>query len=162
MTTQKPPTLTVQLAIYKRLLSYLLPYWKYLILILLGFVINAITEVSIAKLMQFIIDAINNKNQQHKNWFPIIIIALFIVRGTGSFIGNYFTAFVSRNLIHTLRTEVFSHILHSPSRFFQQYSSGHLSAKIIFNIEQVTGAATEALRTLFRDGLIVIVLPSFS
>ncbi len=147
-----------RLSTYRRLLRYLLPYWGAMCLVVVGFVINALTEVSIAKLMQFVIDAINSGNQQQKNILPLLIVLLFVVRGTGAFMGGYFTAYISRNLVHCLRIEVFSHVLRLPARYFQLYSAGHVSAKITFNIEQVTAAATEALRTIIRDGLIVVGL----
>ena len=44
--------------IYLRLLSYLKPFWGIALLVLVGFAINAATEVSVAKLLKYIIDAI--------------------------------------------------------------------------------------------------------
>ena len=45
-----------------RLLSYLKPYWWALLLTIIGFAINAATEVWIAKLLQYITDAINQND----------------------------------------------------------------------------------------------------
>ena len=38
--------------VYLRLLSYLIPYWGVAILVVVGFAINAATEVSVAKLLE--------------------------------------------------------------------------------------------------------------
>ena len=46
--------------VYLRLISYLKSYWGIALFILIGFAINATTEVSVAKLMKYIIDAIQN------------------------------------------------------------------------------------------------------
>ncbi len=143
---------------YQRLLRYITPYWKYILLVIIGFAINAATEAGVAKLMQFIIDAINNKNRHYLNLFPILIIALFALRGFGSFLGNYYSALISRNLVYQLRVQVFEQLLRLPIQFYLQHNAGEISAKLIFNVEQVTAASTDTLKTILRDGLTVISL----
>ena len=46
--------------VYLRLIAYLKPYWGVALLVLIGFGINSATEVSVAKLIKFIIDAIQS------------------------------------------------------------------------------------------------------
>ena len=100
-----------------RLLAYLKPYWWAILLTIIGFAINAGTEIWIAKLLQYITDAINQNDQSKQDLFPFIIVMLFFVRGVGSFLGNYYTALVSRNLVYELRVEVFNKLLRLPSSF---------------------------------------------
>ncbi len=145
-------------AIYLRLINYLRPYWWAIVLVVIGFAINAGTEVAVAKLMQFIIDAINNNDRSQMSMFPLLIIVLFVVRGIGAFLGNYYSAVIARNLVYTLRVQVFDQLLRLPTSFYLANASGHLSAKLIFNVEQVTGAATESLKTVLRDGMVVLSL----
>lgn len=144
-----------------RLLSYLKPYWWALALTVIGFAINAGTEIWIAKLLQYITDAINNNDQAKQNLFPLIIIVLFFVRGVGSFLGNYYTALVSRNLVYELRVQVFNKLLRLPSTFYLANPSGTISSKLIFDVEQVTAASTDSMKTLLRDGLTVVALIGF-
>ncbi|MDE4453707.1 lipid A export permease/ATP-binding protein MsbA [Psychrobacter sp. DAB_AL62B] len=144
-----------------RLLSYLKPYWWALILVIVGFAINAATEIWIAKLLQYITDAINQNDRSKQAWFPALIIMLFFVRGLGSFLGNYYSALVSRNLVYKIRVEVFNKLLRLPSSFYLANSSGTISSKLIFDVEQVTAASTDSMKTLVRDGLTVIALLGF-
>ena len=144
-----------------RLLSYLKPYWWALILVIIGFAINAATEIWIAKLLQYITDAINQNDRSKQAWFPALIIMLFFVRGVGSFLGNYYSALVSRNLVYEIRVEVFNKLLRLPSSFYLMNSSGTISSKLIFDVEQVTAASTESMKTLVRDGLTVVALIGF-
>jgi subfamily B ATP-binding cassette protein MsbA len=144
-----------------RLLRYLKPYWWALLLVILGFAINAATEIWIAKLLQYITDAINQSDRSKQALFPLLIIALFFVRGLGSFLGNYYSALVSRNLVYELRVEVFNKLLRLPSSFYLANSSGTISSKLIFDVEQVTAASTESMKTLVRDGLTVVALIGF-
>lgn len=155
------PTQSNQWQTYKRLLSYITPYWKYIILVIIGFAINAATEMSIAKLMQVMTDAITQNNQRYKNLLPMFIVLLFVFRGIGSFMGNYFSAIISRNLVYKLRLQTFHKLLHLPSSFFINHNAGEISAKLIFDVEQVTAAGTDTLKTLLREGLTVIALFSY-
>lgn len=143
---------------YRRLLRYLAPHWQAITLVVIGFAINATTEMATAKLMQIIIDAITNDNQNYKNLFPFLIILLFLGRGVGSFLGNYFSAIISRNVVYQLRLQTFKKLLSLPSQFYLRHSAGEISAKLIFDVEQVTSAGTDTLKTLLRDGLTVLAL----
>lgn len=74
-------------AIFKRLVSYLKPYWWAFILVMIGFAISAGGEVASAKLLEYIIEAINNNDNVRKFWFPFLVILLFFLRGVGAFLG---------------------------------------------------------------------------
>lgn len=146
---------------YIRLLGYVKKYWWAILLTILGFAINSATEIGIAKLIQFITDAINDGDQDQRNIFPFLIVLLFFIRGVGSFLGNYFSALISRNLVYELRVEVFNKLLRLPNSFFLENPSGTISSKLIFDVEQVTAASTDSLKTLLRDGLTVVALLGF-
>ena len=144
--------------VYLRLLSYLKPFWGIALLVLVGFSINAATEVSVAKLLEYIIEAIQNKDQSFTSLFPFLVVILMFFRGLGLFMGGYFTAVISRNLVFNIRQEVFAKLLRLPSQYYLDNTSGHITAKIMYNVEQLTAASTEALRTLLQQGLITLAL----
>lgn len=149
------------LKIYMRLLSYLKQYWGIAILVVLGFTINAATEVSVAKLLEYIITAIQGKDQGFTTLFPMLVVLLMFFRGLGSFMGGYFTAVISRNLIFNVRQEVFAKLLRLPSQYYLDNTSGHITAKIMYNVEQLTAASTESLKTILQQGLIALGLMGY-
>ena len=144
--------------VYLRLLSYLKPFWAIGLLVLLGFSINAATEVSVAKLLERIIEAIQNKDQSFTTLFPLLVVLLMFFRGLGLFMGGYFTAVISRNLIFNIRQQVFAKLMRLPSQYYLDNSSGHITAKIMYNVEQLTAASSESLKTIVQQGLITIAL----
>lgn len=144
--------------VYLRLLSYLKRFWGVAILIVIGFAINAATEVSIAKLLEKIITAIQHRDQSFTNLIPFLVILLFFFRGLGSFIGGYFTAVISRNLVFDIRQEVFAKLMRLPSQYYLDNTSGHITAKIMYNVEQLTAASSESLKTIVQQGLITLGL----
>ncbi len=143
---------------YKRLLGYSKSHWKAFVFGVLGFILNAQTEWAAAEQIKFIINAIQNKSQADKNLFPLLVIAIFFFRGVGTFMGTYFLSLVARNVVYQLRKELFAKLLILPNHYYHLHSAGHLSAKLIYDVEQVTEAASEALKTMVREGFVVIGL----
>ncbi|WP_151710382.1 lipid A export permease/ATP-binding protein MsbA [Acinetobacter brisouii] len=146
------------LKVYLRLLTYLKPYGGYALLVLIGFALSASTEVSIAKLLEFVINAIQTQNTQQTALFPFLVVLLIFVRGVGSFLGDYYSAVISRHLVFRMRQQVFAKLLRLPSNYYLKNSSGHITSKILYNIEQVTAASSESVQILLKEGLTVIGL----
>ncbi|WP_151731188.1 lipid A export permease/ATP-binding protein MsbA [Acinetobacter seifertii] len=144
--------------VYLRLISYLKPYWGVALLVLIGFGMNSATEVSVAKLIKFIIDAIQNSSRADLDWFPLLILLLVFFRGLGLFMGGYYTAVISRSLVFSIRQEVYAKLLRLPAQYYLDNSSGHITAKIMYNVEQLTAASSESLKTIVRDGMITLGL----
>ncbi|WP_297288421.1 lipid A export permease/ATP-binding protein MsbA [Moraxella sp.] len=142
-------------------MSYLKPYWWAFILVMIGFAISAGGEVASAKLLEYIIEAINNNDNVRKFLFPFLVILLFFLRGVGAFLGGYYAALMARSLVYLLRVEVFNKLLKLPSAFYLNNPAGTISSKLIFDVEQVTAATTESITTLLKDGLTVIALFGF-
>ena len=146
------------LKVYLRLLSYLKQFWGLALLVILGFSINAATEVSVAKLLEYIIEAIQTRDQGFTTIFPFLVVLLIFFRGVGLFLGGYFTAVISRNLVFNIRQEVFAKLMRLPSQYFLDNTSGHITAKIMYNVEQLTAASSDSLKVIVQQGLITIAL----
>ncbi|WP_017430598.1 lipid A export permease/ATP-binding protein MsbA [Vreelandella jeotgali] len=146
------------LAIYKRLLSYVRPHWRAFALAVVGFAIYAASSTALAELMKRLIDGIQNPDAAFRFFLPLFVIVMFAARGLGTFLSTYFMAYVGRYVIHTLRCDVFAHMLHLPGVFFDHHSSGHLVSRVTYHVEQVAGAATKAVTILLREGLFVVGL----
>ena len=170
--------------LYKRLLRYVLPYWHIFLFSLLGYVVYSLGNVLLADLMQFLLDSLNeaersdrgiissiayrfyDPDQQTQLEFarvavPVSTVLLASVRAIGFFVGTYFMNHVARSLIHELRCELFNKMMVAPSTYYDSHSQGVLISKITFNVEQVTGAATKALKIFLREGMTVIALLSY-
>jgi ATP-binding cassette, subfamily B, bacterial MsbA len=89
---------------------------------------------------------------------PLLIVLIAAWQGVGSYLGNYFLAKVSLGLIHDLRLALFDKLLVLPNRYYDTHNSGHLISRITFNVTMVTGAATDAIKVVIREGLTVVFL----
>lgn len=144
--------------IYKRLLVYVKPLKFFFILSVIGNAIYAAASALMAKALEFVIHTVENPTEEGRILLPALIVGLFAMRGLGGFLGGYYIAYVGKNIVHKIRTEVFDRYLTLPSRFFDSSSSGHLISRITYNVEQVSSAATDAVTVIVREGLTVIGL----
>ena len=157
----KKKTQLSSLRLYGRLLSYVLPYIPLFLLSIVGFAIYSGSQVAATEWLKRVIDYVNDPQGDLRLLLPMALIVIALVRGIGFFIGNYLLSSISNRLVHNLRTELFEKLTILPSSFYDQHSSGHLISRITFNVMQVTGAATNALKIFIREGLLVIGLISY-
>ena len=144
--------------VYLRLLSYVRGHWPMFILGLAGFALYAVSQTAAAMWLERFIDAVENGNLDKRLWLALAILLIFLVRGIGTLLGNYGFSYVARAVVSRLRCQMFDHLLVLPCSFYQKHTSSELLSKLTYNVEQVTGAATDALKTAVREGLTVIGL----
>ena len=164
------------LKVYLRLLRYVLPYWGLFAISILGFLIFASTQPMLGYILKFFVDGLNNPEAsffatvpylRDIAWLsqlkllqavPMLIVLIALLQGIGSFLGNYFLAKVSLGLVHDMRVALFNNLLTLPNRYFDNHNSGHLISRITYNVTMVTGAATDAIKVVVREGMTVIFL----
>ena len=73
---------------YKRLLAYLKGLQLPFAVSVFGYLLFAATQPMLAKLMEVIIEAIQNKDLDARWSLPFMAVGIFAVRGVGSFLGD--------------------------------------------------------------------------
>jgi subfamily B ATP-binding cassette protein MsbA len=169
MSTPTPSSLKI----YFRLLSYVRPYLGLFFISIAGFIIFASGQPMLAGVLKYFVDGLVDpgKTVLHGIPFldglvlmqavPLMIVLIALWQGIGSFLGNYFLARVSLRLVHDLRLALFDKLLLLPNTWFDNHNSGHLITRITYDTTMVTGAATDAIKVVIREGLTVIFLFSF-
>jgi ATP-binding cassette, subfamily B, bacterial MsbA len=147
--------------LYRRLLTYTARYKKAFGLCCVGFLIFAAMEVSSAHMIKYFIEGLDNRSQTLMIWVPIGIIGVRFLHGLGAFIGNFFLNRVGAGVVNDLRKELFAHQLRLPCPYFDEHDSGKQVSLVLYNIGQVSGAASGALKIAMQDGLTVLGLLSY-
>ncbi|MFP5409862.1 MAG: lipid A export permease/ATP-binding protein MsbA [Gammaproteobacteria bacterium] len=126
---------------------------------LVALVLTAATEPMLPALFKPLLDeGFVAKNDAFLKWIPILLLALFFVRGVTGFVSTYCMAWVGNRLVMDLRAAMFDKLMTLPTRYFDQHPSGQLIAHLAFNVTQVMQAATKSLTTLVRDTVTVLGL----
>ena len=148
--------------LYLRLLGHVRPYWRQFALGILFMVLLALTEPAIPFLLKPLLDGtFVERDPQFLFWSPIVLMVLFVVRGTCSLSSQVAFAWVSGRLVLDLRQSMFERILNLPTSYYDSHASGMIITKVTHNVTQVTAAATKVLMILVRDTVIVIGLLAY-
>jgi ATP-binding cassette, subfamily B, bacterial MsbA len=147
------------IALYRRLLGFVRPYWPGFLLASLGMVVIAATETAFPALMKPLLDKGFQAEQPFPIWWvPVAILVIFVVRGVASFSSTYAMSWIANNVLRDLRQAMFRRLLCMPSASFDEKSSGQLISRVIAEVNGVTHAATNVVTTLVRDSLILMGL----
>jgi subfamily B ATP-binding cassette protein MsbA len=154
-----PPITVGGLKIYLRLLAYAKPHWRMFTLGVFGMILFAAVDTGLAWLVKEFLDgAFVERNQKVLVLVPAGIIVLFVARGIGDYLSVFAPGWVGRQVIKSLRGEVFQKYMSLPVAYFDTAGIAQLLSKLTYNIELVAEAATNAVTLLIRDTLTIIGL----
>lgn len=145
--------------VYRRLLTYARPHLGRFLIGVVGMVIFAATDASIAYFVQRFLGGAFVDPDPRIIWaVPLGALLIFLLRGGGDFLAQYFPGWVGRQVIKSLRAELFAHYLRLPMRHYDTAASGGMLSRLTYNIELVAEATTQVVTVLIRDTLTVIFL----
>jgi ATP-binding cassette, subfamily B, bacterial MsbA len=144
---------------YKRLLKFVQRYWAIFMIGIIGTGMLSLLDAGFIWMVKPII----NRGFIHRDlafiqWLPLIIICIFLMRGVAGFVSTYFINRVARNVVMDFRRLLFVKLMRLPAQFYDKNSSGHLLSTIIYNVEQVAQASSDALLTCLRESSLAIFL----
>ncbi|MGD8559131.1 MAG: lipid A export permease/ATP-binding protein MsbA [Gammaproteobacteria bacterium] len=142
-----------------RFLGYVSPYIMGFVIAVVGMTIVAATETGFAAIMKPMLDgSFVDRDPETIQWVPLALLGIFVIRGIGGFATTYCMAWVSRNVVRDMREQVFLHMLDLPTRFYDRNSSGHLTSRLIYDVEQIANTASSAITIIIRDTLTIFGL----
>ena len=142
----------------RRLLGYTFTYkWSFFISVI-GFISFAFADIAAVEWIRRIIGFINSEEDNFSSLLALSLIFIAMARGIGFFVGNYFMSKVGFGIVHDLRAELFHKLHDLPKSYFDSNQSGQLINRITFTTTQVSGAASNAVKTLIREGFLLIGL----
>jgi len=147
--------------IYRRLLSYARPHLGMFLIGVAGMVLFSATETTFA----FFVKEFMESTTFEGNRRTVLLIAvgapaIFLLRGIGDYMSNYFPGYVGRQVIKAIRADLFRHYLNLPASYYDRAQGGMLLSKLTFNIEQVAEATTKSITVLIRDSITIVALIS--
>ncbi len=160
MSSRKEPTADPAV-IYRRLLHLCTPYWGVFLIGVVGMAMFALAQTSVAFIVKEFItilmeEELTPDQQAIKQWFPMVFLALFLVRGVGGFLSTYCLGWIGRRVIRVLRSDIFKKYMNLPTRIMDRNSSGELLSKLTYNIEQVAEATSNVVTVVIRDSLTIL------
>jgi ATP-binding cassette, subfamily B, bacterial MsbA len=144
----------------RRLFGYVRPHWRVFGLGVIGMVLTAATEPALPALFKVLLD--DGFGKDAAPWLlwalPLSVIVLFLARGVFTFTMNYAMSWVTQRVLTDLRRDMFARLAELPATYFSRESAGQLIAKLVNDVNNVTGTLGAVVVVVVRDSAVIIGL----
>src|SRR5438034_4882420 len=118
-------------------------------------VVYAIGTAGLAWLVKPIFDSVL-PNQQRLTFTATGIVAVYLLKGIGSYVSSYLMADVGQRVVMDLRNDLYRHILGQSAGFFAQRTTGQLMSRISNDVGQVQQVVSETIGDLARESFSLV------
>ncbi len=145
--------------LFRRLLGYVLPYWRTFALGIVAMVVLAATQPAIPALLKPLLDgSFVEKDPENATTVALLFILVFFILGVAAYLHTLALAWVAGKLVMDLRSTMFAKLTTLPLTRFDQLPSGILISKLTFDTTQVTDAGVHVITVMVRDTLTIVGL----
>lgn len=143
----------------KRYYPYVKDHKLYFFLSFIGILLSSASQGGMAYIIKPIInDVFINKNESLLYVICVIVITIFLAKGIGDYIQNYFMNFIGLNTVRLIRNKMLDHLLTLDMQFFNKKRSGELISRITYDIMLIRSAVSTYLASLIKDIFTAIFL----
>lgn len=144
---------------FKRLFPTIRPYKLGLIAGAVALVLNALVDSSLIYLLKPLLDdGFGKADNSFLKLMAVLVVVFILIRGITNYIASYSLAWVSSNVVMTLRRNIFQHLMYMPVSYFDKNPTGRLLSRVTYDTEMVATSSSHALVTIVREGAYLISL----
>jgi len=138
--------------LYRRLLAFLKPYRKKLIIAMICMIIVSGCNALIAFAVKPVMDNIFfTKNTKMLLLIPIGVVLLFFVKGFFSFLQDYFMGYIGQRIVTNIRNLVFASLQKQPLSFFDKTPTGQSISRIVNDVTLVQNTVSDSVTAILID-----------
>jgi subfamily B ATP-binding cassette protein MsbA len=140
------------LTIYRRMLAYVRPYQGRLLCAMLFMIVVSSFRGAIAFLVKPALDDIFiNKDTTRLAIIPILVLAVYLLKGICEFAQIYMMNGVGQRVIRDIRDHLYRHMQSLSLSFYMRHPTGVLMSRVTNDVGLMQGAVTEAVTSLIKD-----------
>ncbi|RXZ33130.1 lipid A export permease/ATP-binding protein MsbA [Oxalobacteraceae bacterium CAVE-383] len=144
---------------FRRLWALHRPYTKRLTIALVAMAVTAGTEPVVPYIFKLLLDKGFVAQSHFSLWLvPLIVIGVFILRGASTFLSTYMMTWVSSNVLHELRRQMYFRMLNVPVGFYATHTVGKIINSMMFEVQQIIDMITKVFTSIVRSALTVLFL----
>ncbi len=150
------PKVTKELLL--RIFSYLKPYWKQMLLVLLAILISSIFGILPSILTGKIID--DGLIGRNLKMLILLILASLLVTFLSNLIGvaeSYLNTWIAQHITLDMRNSMYRHLQKMSQRFFTQNNQGDIITRMTSDIEGVRQIVTNTLTSIISNVITLAV-----
>ncbi len=123
--------------LYFRLLSYVKPYWKSMVVSLIAMLV-----VSVGNLVptwiggRIVIDqVIVQRDISRLHWVALMLLGIYLIKSVGVMLAEWLSHEIAEKIIYDMRTQIYSHLQKLSFRFHKDSSTGDLMSRVVNDID---------------------------
>ncbi|MCI0695232.1 ABC transporter ATP-binding protein/permease [candidate division KSB1 bacterium] len=142
-------TKTYDAALMRRLLRYVRPYYKRMVLAVALLLVASLLGIAGPYLTKIGIDEhITKSDYAGLRWIALLYLGVLILEFVFNYARMYMMEWIGQQTMYDLRLEIFSHLQFLPLRFFDRNQVGRLMTRVTSDVQ--------ALNEMFSSGLVAI------
>ena len=150
------PKITAKLI--KRVFSYLLPYWKQLIIVLLCIVISSVFSLLPSVLTGYIIDdGLIGKNLKLLIFFILLSLGVTFLANLIGVAESYVNVWIAQHITFDMRNQMYRHLQRMSQRFFTSNNQGDIITRMTSDIDGVESVVTNTFKSILSNSITLVV-----
>ncbi len=147
------------MAVFKRLLLYMKPYWWRIVLAALASSAYGGLDAAFAYMVEPLLKKIFVTNDMFIfSILPFIIILIFVFRGICRYLNDYFMRTAAQLAVQDVRNEIFRNNIVLDLSFFHRNQTGSLMSRIVNDVAMMQDGVGGIVTGLFRDAIGLVSL----
>ena len=144
-------------AVTKRIASYMLPYWRDMLVAILAMLLTVGANVATAPLIAYAIDSgIATGDFAHVVKVTLLLLVIQTLGFLGFRVQLMRMAQAGQHVLQSLRDELFVHVQYLSISFFSRYEAGRLIARIISDVNTIRELINYAVVGTLREVLTLV------
>ena len=142
----------ISLALLKRVFSYLLPYWKQLLLVLAAIIASAVLGILPSILTGRIIDdGLIGKDFRLLSILIAVSFGVLILSNLIDVLVSYLNVWMAQRITFDMRNKMFVHLQHMSHRFFTSSKQGDIITRMTSDIDGVQTVIAGTLSSILSN-----------
>lgn len=142
----------------RRIFSYLKPYWKQMIVVLISIVISSILSLMPSVLTGKIIDdGLIGRSLQKLILFIVLSLAVTLGANLIGVLESYMNTWIAQHITYDMRNKMYLHLQKMSQRFFTSNNQGDIITRMTSDISGVQQIITSTLTSILSNSITLIV-----
>ncbi|MBR4231919.1 MAG: ABC transporter ATP-binding protein [Oscillospiraceae bacterium] len=148
----------ITMPLIKRVFSYLTPYWKQLLLVLVCIAVSSIFTLLPSILTGKIIDdGLIGRNLKLLIFYIVASLAVTLAANLIGVAESYINTWIAQHITFDMRNKMFKHLQNMSQRFFTTNNQGDIITRMTSDIDGVESVITSTFKSILSNSITLIV-----
>src|SRR5262245_60704472 len=136
----------------RRLLTYLRPYWRSVLLAFVAIIIGAAVSLAQPYLMKIAIDRyIASGNLEGMDRLALVYLALLVIAFAAEYTQTWTMQLTGQRIMYDLRMNIYRHLQRLDVRYYDHNPVGRLMTRVTTDVDVLNDLFTSGVVTIFGD-----------